>query len=272
MIALPRTAALVFLVSACALAQQTNAPQDPELASLSAPQGVQSKQDAERAEQRAKEEMREKIELLSAHSKLVAGKPYSATSTTDTVQTLADGNRILHHSSSVIYRDNQGRTRREQTFAGFDAGPGETKIFIEDPVAKAVYVLDPSEKTARSIANSREVLLKLERSSDTMANVKLPRLDEQHDIVKEDLGQKNIAGVQCTGTRQTITIPAGQIGNERPIAIVTETWFSPALEAVVQSSTNDPRFGQTTYTLANIELKDQPLTLFEPPAGYRLEK
>ena len=269
MTSLPRTAVLFFLASACALAQQTTAPQDPELASLSAPQGDQSKQDAERA---AKEEMRAKIELLSAHSKLVTGKPYSANSTTDTVQTLADGNRIVHHSSSVVYRDSEGRTRREQTFAGFDSGPGETKIFIEDPVAKAVYVLDPGEKTARSISNSREVLLKLERSSDTMANVKLPRLDEQHDIVKEDLGQKNIAGVQCNGTRQTITIPAGQIGNERPIAIVTETWFSPAIEAVVQSSTNDPRFGQTTYTLANIELKDQPRALFEPPANYRLEK
>ena len=45
--------------------------------------------------------------------------------------------------------------------------------------------------------------------------------------MKEDLGKKNIEGLECTGSQQTITIPAGEVGNERPISIVTETWYYP---------------------------------------------
>lgn len=271
MTALPRVATLIFFASSCALAQQTTSTQATELASVASLQGdSQEAANAEQREMAAKKEIQEKLEILAAHSKVVPGKPYYATSTTDVVQTLTDGNRIVQHSSSVIYRDNQGRTRREQTFPGFENHPGETKIFIDDPVAKTAYVLDPGEKAARSISSSREVMLKLERGSDTMANVKLPKLDEANDIVTDPLGTKNIQGVTCVGKRQTITIPAGQVGNEKPIAIVTETWFSPDIDAVVQSTTTDPRFGQTTYTLSHLQLKDQPPALFALPAGYRM--
>jgi len=272
MTSLPRTLALIVLASSCALAQQATSS-NIQLASRSA-SSDEAAQQAERAAQQelhARKEIQEKLELLSAHSKVVTGKPYSANSTTEVIQTLADGNRIVQHSSSVVYRDSQGRTRREQTFPGFDTRPGETKIFIDDPSSGTAFILEPDQKTGRRLSSAREVSLKLERSSNTMADVKLPKLDEQHDIVQEDLGVKNVQGVQCTGKRQTITIPAGQVGNERPIAIVTETWFSPDIEAIVQSSTVDPRFGQTTYTLHNVELKDQPLALFALPNGYRIE-
>jgi hypothetical protein len=272
MTALSRTLGLIFLASSCALAQQAPTPDSVQLASTSAlpDQAAQEAERAAQAELHAKKEIQEKLELLSAHSKVVTGKPYYATSTTDVVQTLTDGNRIVQHSSSVIYRDAQGRTRREQTFPGFENAPGETKIFIDDPVAQTAYVLDPHEKIAHTVSSSREVMLKLERSSNTMANVKLPKLDEQHDIVTDQLGTKNIDGVTCIGKRQTITIPAGQVGNEKPISIVTETWFSPDIEAVVQSTTTDPRFGQTTYTLSNLQFKDQAPALFALPNGYRL--
>jgi hypothetical protein len=265
---LPRIAALILFASSCALAQQTTSTQASELASLAPVQA--DPQEAEQREMAAKKELREKLEILAAHNKIVTGKPYYATSTTDVVQTLTDGNRIVQHSSSVFYRDSQGRTRREQTFPGFVNRPGETKIFLDDPVAKTAYVLDPHEKIAHTVTSSREVMLKLERTSDTMANVKLPKLDEAHDIVTDQLGTQNIQGVTCIGKRQTITIPAGQIGNEKPIAIVTETWFSPDIDAIVQSTTTDPRFGQTTYTLSNLQLKDQPVALFALPAGYRM--
>lgn len=267
---LPHTIALVVLASSCTLAQQAPTAGNIQISSLS-DQAAQEAEHAAQAELHAKKEVAEKLEILASHGKVVSGKPYSATSTTDIVQTLSDGNRIVQHSSSVIYRDSQGRTRREQTFPGFDSRPGETKIFIDDPVSSTAFLLEPDQKSARRISSSREVMLKLERSSDTMANVKLPRLDEQHDILTEQLGTKTIEGVQCTGKRQTITIPVGQVGNERPIAIVTETWVSPDIDVVVQSSTNDPRFGQTTYTLHNVELKDQPIALFTLPNTYRVE-
>lgn len=95
--------------------------------------------------------------------------------------------------------------------------------------------------------------------------------DEKRDVVNEDLGTKNLEGVDCNGTRRTITIPAGEVGNERPISIVTETWFAPSIDAVVESSTDDPRYGKTTYQLANVQLSEPARSLFEPPADFKVD-
>ena len=94
--------------------------------------------------------------------------------------------------------------------------------------------------------------------------------DDNREVAKEDLGNRNIEGVDCNGTRQTITIPAGALGNEKPISIVTETWFAPAIAAVVQSTTDDPRYGKTTYQLTNVQLSEPARSLFEPPANFKI--
>ena len=238
------------------------------------------------------QEARQKIilDLGTVQSDVVKDKPYAAETSTETVQTLADGNRIVNRTVSKFYRDSQGRTRREQTFGNVDQtnpGPHEVKVFINDPVSESAYVLDPGDKTARSTVRSIKFLdesnssgtpRRLVKISDDhassdngMPHPVLPKLDEKHDIVQEDLGKKVIEGVECTGKQQTITIPAGAVGNERPISIVTETWTSPAIGAVVQSTTSDPRFGQTMYQLHNVQLGEQQRQLFEPPADYRME-
>jgi hypothetical protein len=220
-------------------------------------------------EEKARAEM---MELLDSKSKVVQGKPYSAQSQTDVVQTLADGNRIQRHTSSKFYRDNSGRTRSEQTFSAINPSiPGETKIFIDDPVASVAWVIDPGSHSARKLVRSGKYLAEHNGETQPAAPAKLPKLNEGRDIVVEQLGQKTIEGVECSGKRDTITISAGQIGNEQPVVIVTETWTSPAIGAVVQSSTTDPRFGQTTYQLLHLELGEQPLDLFELPAGYQIE-
>jgi len=244
------------------------------------------------------QEARQKVilDLVTADNQVVKGKPYAADTSTETTQMLADGNRIVNRTVSKFYRDSQGRTRREQTFGNVDpsnAAPHEMKIFIDDPVSSSSYVVDPGEKTVRPMSRSKKFLtsnklmdeheagsgsphmlvkiLNDHEAGGGMPLLALPKLDEKRDIVKEDLGKRTIEGVECTGTQQTITIPAGEVGNERPIAIVTETWYAPAIAAVVQSSTSDPRFGQTTYQLRNVQLSEQQRQLFEPPSDYRVE-
>jgi hypothetical protein len=94
--------------------------------------------------------------------------------------------------------------------------------------------------------------------------------DENREVAKEELGTRNIEGVDCNGTRQTITIPASAIGNEKPISIVTETWFAPSIAAVVESTSDDPRYGKTTYQLKKVQLSEPSRTLFEPPADFKI--
>src|SRR6266550_1451990 len=90
------------------------------------------------------------------------------------------------------------------------------------------------------------------------------------NLKKEDLGTQTIAGVSAQGTRITHTVPAGQIGNEKAITIVSEHWYSNDLQTVVMSKRSDPRFGDTTYTLTNIQRSAPAATRFAVPSDYQV--
>jgi len=86
---------------------------------------------------------------------------------------------------------------------------------------------------------------------------------------RKSLGTRDFDGVKADGTQTTQTIPAGEIGNEKPIVIVSERWFSPELQLVVFARTRDPRAGETTYRLTNLRRGEPPAELFRVPADYR---
>lgn len=94
---------------------------------------------------------------------------------------------------------------------------------------------------------------------------------EKADVQKKPLGKRLIEGVECEGTLSTLTIPEGQVGNDRPIEVTTETWRSAELKVDLLRRFNDPRFGETTYRVVNLVRAEQPRTLFEVPAGYEVK-
>jgi hypothetical protein len=249
--------------------------------------------------------------------KVVKGAPYSAETVTETIQTLADGNRIINRITSSVYRDSEGRTRREQTLKALGIfGGGEEPlqtIFINDPVAGVTYALDNRSHTARksvpfrfelegkagveggqrfefkvapgtaAAGTARSVILTapagapppdvdhftLRTGVATYAFKTAPGANNQ---VKQELGKQVIEGVEAEGMRTTITIPAGEIGNERPIEIVSERWYSPELQLLVMSRHSDPRTGETTYKLTNVNRAEPAKSLFEVPAGYTVKE
>jgi hypothetical protein len=87
-------------------------------------------------------------------------------------------------------------------------------------------------------------------------------------VAKESLGTQTINGVSAQGTRYTRTIPAGQIGNDKPLTIVKEEWYSPDLQIVVLSKHSDPFTGTATYAVTNIQRTAPNATLFSVPSGY----
>jgi hypothetical protein len=237
---------------------------------------------------------------MEFNDKLVTGAPFSAQTTTVTDQTLADGNHIHHQNNATLYRDSQGRTRRETTLGGlgpWSATEAETKpvVLINDPVAGVRYMLHPDEHTAMQMP-----LPKLQgtlparaaggkvAAGDRVFAVRMPppppdapggdfhifyqRFDrEEQSGQTESLGTQVLEGVKAEGTRITSTIPAGDIGNDQPILIVTERWYSPELQMVVMSRRSDPRVGETTFQLTNISRAEPAATLFQVPSDYTLE-
>jgi len=228
----------------------------------------------------------------------VKNEPYEAQAVTEMTQVLSDGNRIVNTSSAAVYRDGEGRTRREQTLKAIGnfsvhGEPFQT-ISINDPVAGVAYVLEPHSHTARKIGGFR-----LETGAGTgfrirspggegeaftfnttasgpvtvrrgTAEAKMIEEKERTDFRREDLGTQSVEGVNAVGTKTTITIPAGQIGNERPIEIVDERWYSPELQTVIMTRHSDPRSGETVYRLTNINRVEPDHSLFEVPADYKL--
>ncbi len=94
--------------------------------------------------------------------------------------------------------------------------------------------------------------------------------DLRGEVKHEDLGTQVIEGVTCTGTRETRIIPAGAIGNERPLEITSETWRSADLHLIVLSKHNDPRFGETIYKLTDVKRDEPDSALFQVPSNYKV--
>jgi len=207
--------------------------------------------------------------------KVVTGAPYSAVAVTETKQTLADGNVIDRQIQSNIYRDGQGRTRRETSFVGVgplaESGQPRTIVSIHDPVASSSFILHPDTKVAEQMTLRAKPG---NRSGNLQGKFEAHFQQEiaNGTLKKEDLGTQTINGVNAQGTRYTRVIPAGQIGNTSPITVVNEQWYSPELQTVVKIVRNDPRMGQVTYTLTNIQRSEPAASLFAVPSDYSVKQ
>ena len=199
---------------------------------------------------------------------VVTGAPYSAEAVTDSNRTLADGNKIHQTNTTRIYRDSQGRTRREPELSALSsAAPGSTipsLAFIDDPVAGVRYALDLTDHTATKMTLPAP-------PAGTARPNRPPRTPADSANTKvESLGRQLISGVPADGTRTTVTIPAGQIGNAQPIQIVSETWYAPDLQLTLLSKRSDPRSGDRVYQLNNLSRAEPPSTLFVVPADFKV--
>jgi hypothetical protein len=228
--------------------------------------------------------------------KTMKGAPYSADTVNDTTQALADGNRISRHVTGRVYRDSEGRTRREEDVpasgpigvvadGGRRAARGPS-ITITDPVAGTSYTLDTTNhiayKTSGNVSldivtNASRRVEELKASvmtADGRGGGVYTTTDGRGDkgASSETLDPKMIEGVMAEGHRTTITIPAGSIGNEQPIVIVSEEWKSPDLGVLLLTDHKDPRTGETIYKLTNIVRGDPDASLFQVPGDYTIKE
>ena len=219
----------------------------------------------------------------------VKNAPYTAVEVTESTQVLGDGNRIHRLTETTVSRDSEGRVRRETP----------DQITIWDPVANVSYALDPKTQTARKLPLAKAFMSTSEKN---VAAVRMMTVEAGGFAVgdgpvampegaqlatnrvwlgrggfsfgyetgkSESLGQQVIEGVSAEGSRMHSTIPAGAIGNDRAIEIVSESWYSPDLQTTVKSLHSDPRMGEEVFQLTGISRVEPPSTLFQVPADYQ---
>ncbi|WP_431264353.1 hypothetical protein ACQ859_01760 [Roseateles chitinivorans] len=304
------------------------------------------------------------MHILSTE-RIVKGAPYCAQAVHETVQPLADGNRIVHQQTSQLCRDGEGRTRQEVE------RQGRKMVYLRDAVSGENWLLDPERKTARYLGGGRvdaeaqrEYGERMREYQDKMRdyNDKMREYGRKmRDWARENLGRgdtaqrvdapkppsppaapstastrvrvatpvvvapgeggqevrvirietppgplgpltpmsplppavamrieplilndqlngqdappnalppKEIDGLKVTGGRTTRTIPAGKIGNEKPIVISREVWTSPDLKVTVSVQTKDPRSGEQNYQLRNIRRAEPEAALMRVPADF----
>ena len=219
-------------------------------------------------------------------AKVLKGAPYSAETVNEHLQALSDGNRIVRKTTGRVYRDSEGRVRRE-----IDRASGSPEISITDPVAGVSWSLNPETHVAWKTASAAGATimnltaLNESKAAETRRLELLPKVFEATGVgfavrrggsnetrSEETLPAKIVEGVIADGRRVTTTLAAGAIGNERPIAIVTEEWTSPELQVLVLTERTDPREGDDTYRLQNIVRSEPAAALFQVPADYTIRE
>lgn len=256
--------------------------------------------------------------------------PYAGVGTTEVVNTLADGNRIVRNNTMRYYRDGKGRTRTEYSLAAigpFTPDRTQTIVTINDPVAGERYVLhsvmkradvfkisgdgtgpgrgfffrrmesDQGVVTTTGVAGAHVVTGVIQSGgagapppppvvitsgsldgppgnamfvmrAAPAASIEGCKMETKPLPAATSLGERTIEGLKVTGSRRDFTIEAGAVGNEQPMVVSTEQWFSPELGVVVQSSHHDPMIGDTNYKLQQISRAEPDASLFKVPADY----
>jgi hypothetical protein len=210
--------------------------------------------------------------------RVVTNAPYSADIVTESTQTLADGSHIKQSNTVHFSRDSDGRTRQEQSLQNLNGlAPNANLpqvVFIHDPVAGTSYALNVNNKTATKSAwtprpGGPGPMQRRVPGAVNQQGMPGPRRNNPN-VKTETLGKQTIEGVPADGTRTTLTIPAGQMGNEQALQVVTETWYSSDLQQVVLRKHSDPRSGDTTMRMTNVSRTEPPRTLFDVPVEYKV--
>lgn len=192
-----------------------------------------------------------------AHLPPIPNASFSAKAELETRKMLADGTDVTQRTFNIIARDFRGRTHNEMR-AWIPEGGSDAKltyIVLYDPDTHLRTFIYPAMRLARRFVMKPQTQI-TSNGAPT--------------IQKEDLGADFKEGLQLSGTRETRTYAPGILGNDRPINVTSEYWYSPELQVNVLVKRTDPRFGTQTVRLTNLSREEPDASLFDVPPDYKL--
>lgn len=194
--------------------------------------------------------------------------PFFATLDTEATKYSADGATMTFVNERNIARDGQGRIYEERWLLVPKNGNVKSSM-------NWIQIADPKQRTLYNCSPQRHIcdLLVYDPASDLSAAS--PRKDTSRalphgdgNVAWEDLGNRNIAGIDTVGTRETTTMNAGTMGNDQPLISMREYWHSDQLGINLLSIRSNPMFGKQTFTVTEITPGEPDAQMFELPAGY----
>jgi len=222
--------------------------------------------------------------LKSVGSWSVAGDSPVTISISDPVAgthyTLNPTTRIANKTSVRRMTVNSGDKVATYTFSGNSSsggsgavtvkgeGSGDHVKFVTDDNRTFVLSADGAEKEIAEVKARKAAVA----GAVTGVTTGVMAYSSDAEVNRESLGNQMIEGVMAEGSRVTFTVPAGKIGNAMPIVTVNERWYSPELQTVVMTRNSDPRSGETTYKLININRSEPDPSLFQVPSDFTVKE
>src|SRR5437899_4702807 len=204
--------------------------------------------------------------MYGEHIPAVSGLPFSAKVELELVNQLQDGTLITHKTYNLDARDHLGRTRNEarnwiNPVEG--AEPRLTRIELYDPSTRTRTNLFPLTKTARQWTVGSPVPAAAPSAQTAFS---------KPETSKENIGSDSIEGLPVRGVRISQIYPPGALGNDRPLTIVTESWYSEDLKINLLTKRTDPRYGVQTVRVTELVRQEPFSALFTIPDEYKLFK
>ncbi len=194
----------------------------------------------------------------------VAGAPFTANALIESSRPLPDGTTETQHTTNLIARDNRGRIHNEsrslvpETYKGTPALL-ETHLF--DPETRISTLFAPGSGIAR------QSLVAKPQVNPALAKGNSPNTPW---VKEEDLGATTLEGFPAKGLRRSVTVPAASSGTGQPVVVVDEYWYSEELHMNLLMHHIDPRTGEQTVAVSNIQREEPAASLFEIPAGFKV--
>jgi hypothetical protein len=191
------------------------------------------------------------------------GQPFSGRSTTEWTRTLEDGSAVTSHLFALVARDGQGRIYREKRNfvpANSDQEPHRFQFKIADPLTHTL--------TECKVASRSCIVTDYFVSTSFKLRPVGPFDDGKRSLAREALGNDVMDGINVTGTRETITIDAGVVGNSHALSITREFWYSPDLQVNLAITRKDPREGKQVVRVHDVSRSEPDPDLFKVPEGY----
>lgn len=195
----------------------------------------------------------------------LANAPFVATVNAEWTRQLPDATTITLKNHRILMRDSKGRIyqeRRQLTSDGDQQESQLTRIEISDPAQHIKYFCSPFNRVCVLRAYFMPIAVPV---------TPVGPLDKgSRYLSREDLGKEQVSGLEAIGTRETITTDAGAMGNDAPVAITKEFWYSPRVDLNLSVKRVDPLHGTQLITVNPIQFVEPDPRMFAPPAGYKV--
>jgi hypothetical protein len=194
--------------------------------------------------------------------------PFFATLATESVKYAADGGTMTFVNQRHIARNADGRIYEERWYLvpkGSNVKSTMNWIQLADPKQHTLYNCSPQRHICDLLVYNPESDLS---AASLRKGSTHPLENGEGSDVWEDLGTRNILGIETEGVRETTVTNVGVLGNDQPLNSVSEYWHSQQLGLNLLSIRSSPYFGKQTFTITEISTGDPDAQLFQLPAGY----